>query len=298
VVAFVAPIGSVLFQAVENTNVSRFMPRTAEAVADWDGEGLPEEPVFEALAADLAEGYEAKTIARAATSLNHRLSGMRSTVMRSARRAEDLEPPFREALGELDEAWLSPETWTVVKRAAEPITDRYLLAAVDLERDQAGEIVAAPENRRIYIDYLLRTIWISLVVTAFCLALGFPMAQAIASAEGGRRRLLFILVLLPFWTSLLVRTAAWVILLQRNGAVNASLMQLGLIEAPMELIFNRFGVYVAMTHVLLPFMILPIYSVMQGIPRDHLRASASLGAPPAATFLSVYLPQTLPGGGP
>jgi putative spermidine/putrescine transport system permease protein len=296
-VAFVVPIGSILFQSVENTDVSRFMPRTAEAVRGWEGTGVPDEPVFEALVADLAQGYEAKTIARAATSLNHQRAGFRSLVMGAARRADRLEPPYREALEALDPAWTEPETWTVIERAARPITDRYLLAAVDLERNADGDIVQAPENRRIYIDYLLRTVWISLVVTLLCLLLGFPMAQLIASASGAWRRALFILVLLPFWTSLLVRTAAWVILLQRNGAVNETLMQLGLIDTPLELIFNRFGVYVAMTHVLLPFMILPIYSVMRGIPRDHLRASASLGARPLATFLSVYLPQTLPGVG-
>jgi putative spermidine/putrescine transport system permease protein len=278
--AFLVPLGSILFQSVENTDVSRFMPRTAEAVAGWSGEGVPDEPVFAALAADLAEGYEAKTIARAATSLNHQQSGFRSLVMRSARRADRLEAPYRAALTELNPDWAETRTWTVIARAARPITDRYLLAAVDLERNADGEIVQAPENRRIYVDYLLRTVWISLTVTVLCLLLGFPMAQLIASATGGWRRALFILVLLPFWTSLLVRTAAWVILLQRSGAVNATLMELGLIDAPLELIFNRFGVYVAMTHVLLPFMILPIYSVMRGIPSDHLRASASLGARP------------------
>jgi len=102
-------------------------------------------------------------------------------------------------------------------------------------------------------------------------------------------------VLVPFWTSLLVRTAAWVALLQKEGVVNDFLIWLGLIEAPVQLIFNRIGVYIAMVHILLPFMILPLYAVMRGVPQEHMRAAASLGAKPVAAFLTVYLPQTVPG---
>jgi putative spermidine/putrescine transport system permease protein len=106
-----------------------------------------------------------------------------------------------------------------------------------------------------------------------------------------------ILVLLPFWTSLLVRTTAWVVLLQNKGIVNDSLIALGILQEPTQLIYNRIGVYVAMTHVLLPFMILPLYSVMRGISPSFVRAARSLGAPPTTAFLRVYLPQCLPGIG-
>jgi putative spermidine/putrescine transport system permease protein len=103
-----------------------------------------------------------------------------------------------------------------------------------------------------------------------------------------------ILVLLPFWTSLLVRTAAWVVVLQREGMVNTVLMRLGLITEPLTLIYNRTGVLIAMTHVLLPFMILPLYSVLKGIAPHYMRAAASLGAPPVVAFLRVYLPMAAP----
>ena len=106
-----------------------------------------------------------------------------------------------------------------------------------------------------------------------------------------------ILVLLPFWTSLLVRTAAWVVLLQREGPINGVLQALRITEQPLQLIYNRFGLYVAMTHVLLPFMILPLYSVMRAIPPQLMRAAASLGARPVRAFAQVYLPQTAPGIG-
>ena len=297
-VAFLVPLGSILFYSVENEDVRLYMPRASAAVAEWDGTGIPDEAVFEALHQDLIDGYAAKTIARAATSLNHQISGFRSLVMGAARKAAKIDSgPYREAIIALDARWAEPDYWVAFERASRPFTPRYLLAAVDRELAVDGSIQLVEERRRIYIDYLERTVWISLVVTVLCFAIGFPMAYLIANASSGQRRILFILVLLPFWTSLLVRTAAWVILLQTNGAVNSTLQWLGLIDEPLQLIYNRFGVYVAMVHVLLPFMILPIYSVMQSIPRDHLRASASLGATPAATFFSVYLPQTLPGVG-
>ena len=108
-------------------------------------------------------------------------------------------------------------------------------------------------------------------------------------------RVLFLLVLLPF--SVLVRTAAWVVLLQKEGILNGAMLAVGLISEPKQLIFNRLGVYIAMVHVLLPFLVLPLYSVMKSIPRDHVRAAASLGAGPVSAFATVYFPQTIPGLG-
>jgi putative spermidine/putrescine transport system permease protein len=116
-----------------------------------------------------------------------------------------------------------------------------------------------------------------------------------AAASPAVANLLLILVLVPFWTSLLVRSTAWVILLQNEGLVNKSLMALGLVDHPLPLVFNRTGVMVAMVHVLLPYMILPLYSVMKGISINHLRAAASLGASPPRVFRTVYLPLTMPG---
>jgi putative spermidine/putrescine transport system permease protein len=108
---------------------------------------------------------------------------------------------------------------------------------------------------------------------------------------------MMILVLVPFWTSILVRVAAWIVLLQREGLVNKALLSLNLIDSPLTLLFNRTGVIVSMTHILLPFMILPLYSVMKSVPATYLRAAVSLGSPPLAAFFRVYLPQTWPGVG-
>jgi putative spermidine/putrescine transport system permease protein len=203
----------------------------------------------------------------------------------------------RDALIEIDPKWGEIETWGAIKRASGPVTDFFLLAALDLKRDAAGAIVREKDDETIFRTILRRTLWIAGVVTLCCLLLGYPVALYLAQQTERKAALLLFLVLLPFWTSLLVRTVAWVVLLQREGVVNDALISAGLIVEPLKMIFNRFAVYVAMVHVLLPFMILPLYSVMKAIPPSYLRAAASLGAPPLVAWLRVYLPQTLPGIG-
>ncbi len=157
--------------------------------------------------------------------------------------------------------------------------------------------MSAPANEAVFVNILGRTFRIAAMVTIACFVLGFPAAYVLANLPERTANLLMILVLLPFWTSLLVRTAAWVVVLQREGVINDLLLDLHLISAPVPMIFNRVAVYVAMTHILLPFMILPLYSIMKSIPPAHLRAAASLGARPFTAFRRVYLPQTIPGIG-
>jgi putative spermidine/putrescine transport system permease protein len=202
-----------------------------------------------------------------------------------------------ERLKEIDDRWAEPVTWSVIRRALPASTDFYLLASVDLRRNAQGSIVAASDDNAIYRDVIARTFAISASVTLICLLLGYPLAYWIATAPPRTARLLLLMVLLPFWTSLLVRTTAWVVVLQSGGVVNSLLGWLGLVDPqhPLELIHNRIGVLIAMTHILLPFMVLPIYSVMKGIPPNYMRAAASLGAPPGSAFLRVYLPLSLPG---
>jgi putative spermidine/putrescine transport system permease protein len=298
-VFFVLPIAGMLLRSVENAELRETMPRTAELVRRWDGEGLPGEAVFAAFAAELRAAAEARTLAIPAKRLSYDQPGFRSLMFNTARRLPDEgEPPpasWRDALVGIDPAWGEPATWAAIQRAAAPLTPFYLLAAVDRQVDAGGAIVRAPPDQAIYVGIFLRTFWIGLVVTALCLLLGYPLAYKLASLPTRLSNLLMILVLLPFWTSLLVRTGAWVVLLQREGPINGALLGLGLIEEPLQLVYNRFGVYVAMTHILLPFMVLPLYSAMRGIPRDYVRAAASLGARPLTAFRRVYLPQTVPG---
>ena len=297
-VIFVLPILSLLYFSVDDPKLPRILPRTAVAVADWDGSQLPDENAYEALVTDIRVAFKAKTAAAIAMRLNYEISGFRSMVMRTGRKVNRIEgPPFKDALIALEKRWGDVTYWRAIKAAGGPFTTRYLLAAIDLQRRWDGSVGLAPPERTIYIDYLKRTFWISFWVLFFCIAIGYPMAYLIASIGKRLSRILLILVLLPFWTSLLVRTAAWVVLLQNKGIVNDILLSLGLTSEPLTLIFNRIGVYIAMVHILLPFLILPLYAVMKNIPGSHMRAAASLGARPLAVFLSIYLPQTLPGLG-
>jgi putative spermidine/putrescine transport system permease protein len=194
-----------------------------------------------------------------------------------------------------DARWGDISFWRAIAAASRPHTLRYVLTAVDLSATWDGDIVPAPPEKRVYVHLLLRTLWISIVVTALCLACAYPLAYFMATVSGRWAGVLLILVLLPFWTSVLVRTAAWIVMLQKEGVLNTVLLALGVVAEPLELIFNRLGVYVAMTYVLLPFMVLPLYSVMKSIKPDQLHAAESLGATPLSAFLSVYFPQTVPG---
>ena len=295
VALFLVPIGSVLYFSISNPEVVDLLPRVTAALRDWDGSDVPGEAAFAALAEDAKLGYADKTLPKVALRLNYEVSGFRSLLMRTGRSAGSFDAPFKEALIARDERWADLIYWRTLKSNGSRFTLHYLLQAVDLDLQWDGSIQRTAPDKRLYINILLRTLWIALVVTLVCILLGYPLAFLIATAPPRRAKLLILLVLLPFWTSLLVRTAAWVIVLQKAGVVNDTLLFLGLIDEPLTLIFNRTGVFIAMVHILLPFMVLPLYSVMKGISPDHMRAAASLGARPTAAFLSIYLPQSMPG---
>jgi putative spermidine/putrescine transport system permease protein len=294
--SFVVPIGSMLARAVVDTDVARILPHVAAEMRRWKGGDLPPDSAFAAMVADLRAAREAGTLASAATRLNYDIAGFRTLLVASGRRVagETIASP-RQALVAIDPKWAERETWAAIRRASGAVTDFYLLAALDLRRDADDAITPAPAEQSVFRNVLGRTLWISGIVTLACLLLGYPVALFIARQPLQRASFLLFLVLLPFWTSLLVRTVAWVVLLQREGILNNLLLSLGIVHEPLRMIFNRFAVYVAMVHVLLPFMVLPLYAVMKGISPSYERAAASLGATPFTAFRRVYLPQTLPG---
>src|SRR6266704_1363489 len=279
---FLGPLAGMLWRSVDDWEVRQVLPHTVAALADWYGKDVPDEKAYAALAGDILAARASGTVAIASKRLNYALNGFRTILASTARNLKAAPEPgmARQTLGRINPAWGERATWAAIKNSGGPTTSFYLLAALDLTRNVDGAIVAAPPDQAIYRDVLARTFTISFGVTALCLILGFPVAYLLATLPAGRSNLLMIFVLLPFWTSLLVRTCAWIVLLQREG-----------------LIYNRFGVYVAMTHVLLPFMILPLYSSMKAISPAYMRAAASLGASPVTAFRRVYLPQTLPGIG-
>jgi putative spermidine/putrescine transport system permease protein len=300
--SFVAPIGAFLWRGVSDAEVAPVLPRTVAALGPWDGAdgALPGEDAFAALVADLREARAreraagAGAIARAAARLNADRPGFRGLLPMTARR---IEPPFdgpaRAAVLAISEDWADPETWGAIRRAGGPLSSFHVLAALDLRQDAAGRVRAPPEDQRVFRAVLLRSLWISLLVTLCCLALGWPLAWLVATTRGWAATLLLGAVLLPFWISLVVRTAAWMVLLQREGIVNAALSAFGI--GPLPLMMNRFAVVLAMVHILLPFMVLPLVAAFRGLDARLPRAAASLGAPPWVVFRRVTLPLCLPG---
>lgn len=296
---FLLPIGALLLRSVDNPEVVGSLPRTVEAIAAWDGRGLPDEAVYRAIASDMLEARRNQSLGDLSKRLNMELAGFRSLVSATARKLPLREEPasYQEAFLDMDERWGDPAYWQVIRRNASSVTPYYLLAALDHRIDDLGELAQATPDQAIYLDIFARTFWMSLVITAICLVLAYPLAYLLANLPTRQGNLLMILVLLPFWTSILVRVAAWIVLLQSGGLINSALISLGIIEQPLQLVFNRSGVYVAMVHIMLPFMILPIYSVMKGISPSYMRAAVSLGCHPFASFWRVYFPQTLAGVG-
>jgi putative spermidine/putrescine transport system permease protein len=293
---FVAPLGLFLFRSVDNSEVPGWLPRTVAALSSWNGAGLPEEPAFRALAEDLAALSGSTALPLLGRRLNHDVPGFRTLITATGNRVDPARPEsMREQIIGIDPRWAEPLYWQTIRRERHVLTWFYLLSALDLRYGATGGIERAPDESAIFLDLLGRTLGISAVVTIICALLGFPVAATMAGSSPARANVLLIFVLVPFWTSLLVRSTAWVILLQNQGVVNQALVGLGVLQKPVPLIFNRLGLYIAMVHVLLPFMVLPLYSVLKGIRPELMRAAASLGAAPWTTFLRVYVPQALPG---
>jgi putative spermidine/putrescine transport system permease protein len=299
VFTFVLPIGQMLQRSVYHDGFSSAAPN----LVAWFGANPrgtePDEAAFAALAADLKQMKEDKTAGAAGTRVNYTLSESRSLFTSSARGADKLEPPFKEALIALDDKWAAPAVWEAMRSAASPWTADFYVIATDFERADDGSLQKVPENQQIYLYLFGKTFVLSGVITFLCLLLAFPVAHLLATLPMRYSNLLMILVLLPFWTSLLVRTTSWIVLLQGQGVLNNVLVSLGILgdDGRLEMMYNQTGTIIVMTHILLPFMILPLYSVMRTIPPSYARAARSLGATSWTTFRRIYLPQTLPGIG-
>ena len=274
-VTFIAPLGLMLVRSVHEPVVADALPRTLALLKSWDGIAAPGEDAFRVLGGELRALHERRRLGTVATRVNRLESGMRSKIVATARALENGEPAsWRDAMIAADPVWGEAKAWVAVRRAGERFTLRHYLNALDLDRDLSGAIVARPPDQRIYLTLLRRTLAVGLVITAICLLLGYPVAYLIANAPPSRSNLLLVLVLVPFWTSLLVRTTSWIVLLQSQGVVNDLLVAIGAVDEDgrLALVYNMFGTIVAMTQILLPFMILPLYAVMRSISPTHLRA--------------------------
>ncbi|TEA78466.1 ABC transporter permease [Allopusillimonas ginsengisoli] len=300
---FIIPISMLLYRAVDNPEVIQRLPRTLTALESWNGEGAPGANSYLALMEDLLQAKDESGTGSLARRLNYEIAGYRSLIFKTIRRLpfdadhELSGDEIKRNLLAIDKRWGEAAYWQAIANNRSPYSSYYLLASLDLKKEPDGSISRAPPTTSAFLAIFQRTFVISALVTLMTLALGFPLAYWIASLPKRKANLVMIFILIPFWTSILVRIAAWIVLLQRQGLVNKALMGIGTTDTPIELLFNRTGVYIAMTHILLPFMILPLYSVMQSIPSTYQRAAISLGSHPFSAFWRIYVPQTYPGIG-
>ncbi|MDR8015060.1 ABC transporter permease [Ectopseudomonas guguanensis] len=299
-VTFVAPIGSMLWRSVYHPTVAELIPLTLAELERWDDHRqLPDERTLSVFVSELHALDKQRLSGKLSEEFNRAFTGMSSVVKSTARRigrmdAEALSSQGVETLLESHRNWSRPELWYAIERAGKVYTYDYYLTALDLEL-HPDEGIQVRQDTQIYLQLYSKTLNMALVITLLCALLGYPLAYYLAGLPSNRANLLLVLVLLPFWTSLLVRTTSWIALLQTNGVINSTLMGIGLISQPFEMLYTSFATVVAMTHILLPFMILPLYSVMRGIDPSYMRAALSLGDKPIPAFARIYFPMTLPG---
>ncbi|MCH2282405.1 MAG: ABC transporter permease [SAR324 cluster bacterium] len=302
-IAFLIPIADMLSLSVVNSITKDILPKTVIALQNWDeasGE-LPDEVVFAAMVEEIKKAKIARKHTRVGQRLNYESAGFSSLFRKAGRKVKKIKkPPYKEALIKSDKRWGKIYTWQVIKQFSTEYTDGYYLAALDFKRNPTtGKVESLPGKESIYLKLFWRTMLLSSLITFLTFIIGFPLAYMLATVSTRLSNILIIFVLLPFWTSLLVRTTSWIALLQQEGVINDFLVLVGIInnDGRLAMIHNATGTVVAMTHILLPFMILPLFSVMKTIPKSYVRAAVSLGAHPWKAFWKVYFPNTGPGIG-
>ena len=300
-ISFIFPIGDMLWRSVQNDIVANTLPKTVVELSKWNPQSdeLPSEETFVALLDDLKIAVVEKNHTKLGSRLNYAEPGISSLFRKTGREVKKIKAPdVRQQFLDMDSGWGNLETWRTIQRLSPRITDSYFLNAADLERRSTG-IESKPEKEQIYLTLFVRTILLSLAITTSCILLGYPIAYLLANLPTRSSNLLMILVLLPFWTSLLVRTSAWKVLLQQEGVINDVLVWMGVVDTANRLVMinNMTGTIIAMTHILLPFMILPLFSVMKTISPSFVRAAKSMAASDWTTFWKIYFPNTIPGIG-
>ena len=341
-IMFVTPIGSLLSRSVDDTSINIVLPQTFAQYELWEDKSqVPSEEMFAAVINDIRITHKLKNsegknigknlLGQSGTRMTYEFSGWRSLLLKTVKEAikvdkrskEEIKPykweaPYKEKMIKRDKRWGKVEFWQSLGAMKDPYTMGYYLNAVDLRYDANKNIIEKKEHLKIYKTIWMRTLQVSLMVTIFCLLLAYPVSYLLATLPMRTSNLLMICVLMPFWTSLLVRIVAWMIMLQQNGVVNDTLITIlpcfeGMVNLPffgetnidlcfsdedrIPMMYNFTGTIIVMTQVLLPFMILPIYSVMRGIPPSYMKAAQNLGATPTRAFIRVYMPQSVPGIG-
>ena len=270
-----------------------------KALETWDGQSAPDESLFAALYKDLNSAQKILS-GKSSTRMNYEEPGWKGIIRTSLRKFKTIEgPPYRDAMIKANKGWGEVRFWQSLVLMKDARTMGYYLNAFDRRYDVDKNIILRSEERRVYVMLWWRTLILSLIVTVGCLVLSYPVAHLLATLPLRYSNLLMICVLMPFWTSLLVRIVSWMVMLQQEGVINDALVWTRLIsdENRLPMMYNFTGTVIVMIQILLPFMILPIYSVMKTIPPSYMRAAQNLGAAPSLAFLRVYMPLTLPGVG-
>ena len=273
--------------------------RLFKVLKGWDEKGTPDEKFYKALYKDLTSAHKFMT-GKSSTRMNYEKPGWKSLVKKSRRGFNKIkDSPNKDAMIKIEKRWGDVTVWQSLYTMKDPFTMGYYLNAFDRKYDVNENIIMQPEERQVYVMLWWRTFFLSLIVTIGCLVLAYPTAHLLATLPLKYSNLLMICVLMPFWTSLLVRIVAWMVMLQQEGVINDALVISGILsdENRLPMMYNFTGTVIVMIQILLPFMILPIYSVMKGIPPSYMKAAQNLGAKPSLAFLKVYMPQTLPGVG-
>jgi putative spermidine/putrescine transport system permease protein len=299
-ITYVFPIGDMLFRSVDDRMITQMLPNTFKSLEKWDGKELPGEETYEAFYKDFYPLAINKESGKLYQRLNYEKSGFSSGLKTTNRKIKDFEQGnYKEQFMKAHKIWKDVEYWTAMKNTAPNFSYAKYLKGFDLTFDQDRNIVRVDEDRRVHITLWLRTLKVAFWVTIFCFILAYPISHLLATLPMKYSNLLMICVLLPFWTSLLVRTSSWMVLLQQQGPINDLIVFLGLAsdDNRPELMYNVIGTFVAMTQILLPFMVLPLYSVMKTISPSLMRAGKSLGGTPLVSFIKVYFPLTIPGIG-
>ena len=303
IITYILPIGDMFMRSIDDKMVTNMLPKTFTAMEKWDGKEMPPEEVFAGFYSDFKILVQNKEHGKLAQRLNKEKNGFNSIIKKLFRQVQrnkiDEGQSIKEQIMKVHKRWRDVEYWQAIKRTAPPYTTAKYLKGMDMYYGPDGNIMQVEEDRRIHRILWLRTLEIAFFVTLFSFLMGYPIAHLLATLPMKYSNLLMICVLLPFWTSLLVRTASWMILLQQQGIVNDFFVMIGLVadDNRPEMMYNKVGTYVAMTQILLPFMVLPLYSVMKTISPSLMRAGKSLGGTPFIAFWKIYFPLTIPGIG-
>jgi len=299
-VFFVTPICIILIKGIYNPKVKTLLPNTVISIQNYNyKQPFPNEEILKVFVKELQNVSKDGTSGILAEELNRQVPGFGSTIKKTARKLKKIDindiESNKEYLLNITKRWENPKYWMSLKRSQSGFTLTNILSALDLEFNLKGVIQQKEESSQIYLPILLKTLYMAFLITIITMILAYPTSYYLSTLSKSKANLLMIFVLLPFWTSILVRIVSWITLLQEKGVANDLMMYFNIINQPLDMMFNQFATVITMTHILLPFMVLPLYGSMRAMDKTYLKASSSLGANPITTFFKIYFPLTISG---